>query len=209
MDIDFRKLLVTKLFDFSKEEEKLIIEIFDQLSEMYTISVVDIQDSAYYLFKNNNEIDFFKEPKLCYHIISKAKDNSFYLFIINTVGVSAKGMRTTDQYDTLEILGLKELDENFGFIAINKKNIADKIAGVFSRFVINFKEDRDFRDFYVLGSAPSKTKDFLTTKRKETIQYFPEEDFKLEVKNDILAFGLPKAISLHNALIISKFLEDI
>ncbi|RXM51112.1 hypothetical protein [Chryseobacterium sp. CH25] len=120
MELDFRKLYVTQLFDFSKEDEKLILEIYDQLSVIYDVSAVDIEDSPYNQFKSQN-IDFLEEPKLCYHITSKSKTNTFYLFIVNLIGTSAKGSRTTDKYDTLEVWGLKRLEEDFGFISINKK----------------------------------------------------------------------------------------
>ncbi|NIF04969.1 hypothetical protein F3J23_05895 [Chryseobacterium sp. Tr-659] len=208
MELDFRKLIVTKLFDFSKDEEKLIIEMFDQLSEIYSISVTDIKNSPYDQF-NSGDPDLLKTPKICYYITNEDKTNTFYLFIMNTIGISGKGARTTDKYDSLEIWGLKKLNEDFGFISVNRKKLADKIAGIFSQFNVNFKENRDFKDFYVLGSDSFKTMAFLTPQRKEIIKSFPDEDFKLEVKSDILGFGLPKTLNVNNALIISKFLNDI
>lgn len=208
MELDFRKLYVTQLFDFSKEDEKLILEIYDQLSVIYDVSAVDIEDSPYSQFKSQN-IDFLEEPKLCYHITSKSKTNTFYLFIVNLIGTSAKGSRTTDKYDTLEIWGLKRLKEDFGFISINKKNLADRIAGIFSNFNINFKENKDFKDFYVLGSDPYKTMKFLNPKRKETIKSISDDHFKIEVKNNIAGLRIPKALNIDNALMVSKFLEEI
>lgn len=209
MELDFRKLLVTKLFGFSKDDEKLIFQVYDQLFEIYDISVTDIGDSPYNEFRSGEEATLLKTPKICYYITNKDKTNAFYLFIVNTIGTSAKGAPMTDHKDTLEIWGLKRLDDSFGFISINKKNFADKIAGIFSSFNVNYKENRDFKDFYVLGSDSYKTLTFLTTKRKEIIKSVPDEDFKLEVKNDIISFGLPKILSVNNALIVADFLNRI
>lgn len=209
MDLDFRKLYVTKLFDFSKEEEKLIIEIYDQLSKIYSISVVEIKDSPYhqFCFDNANPL---KTPKICYYITNKDKTNTFYLFItntiINTIGASSTGTRTADKYDSLEIWGLKKLDDDFGFISVKRKSIADKIAAIFSSSNIHFK---DFKDFCFQGSDSSKTLAFLNTRRREIIKSFPDENFKLEIKNSILEFGLPKTLNVNNALIVSKFLNEI
>ncbi|MGE8552638.1 MAG: hypothetical protein ACN6OB_01730 [Chryseobacterium jejuense] len=208
MELDFRKLYVTKLFDFSKEDEELILKIHNQLSAIYDVSVVDIENSPYSQFKSQN-IDFLEEPKLCYHITSKSKTNSFYLFIVNLIGTSTRGARTTDKYDSLEIWGLKEVKEDFGFISINRKNLADRIAGIFSNFNINFKENKDFKDFYVLGSDPYKTIRFLNSERKEAIKFIPYENFKIEVKNNIIGMRIPNALNVDHALTVSKFLEKI
>ncbi|WP_106917565.1 hypothetical protein [Chryseobacterium aurantiacum] len=209
MELDFRKLEVTKLFDFSKEEEKLIIEIYDQLSKIYSISVTDIEDSPYnqFCFDNTNPL---KTPKICYYITNKDKTNTFYLFIINTVvntiGASSKGSRTADKYDTIEIWGLKKLDDDFGFISVTRKNIADKIAEIFSSSDSNF---RDFKNHSFQGSDSSKTLAFLNPRRKEIIKAFPDKDFRLDIKNNILGFGLPQTLNVNNALIVSKFLNEI
>lgn len=208
MELDFRKLNMSKLFDFSKEEEKLIIEIYDRLSEIYSISVIDGKDSPYQQFRSDDR-DPLKMPKICYYITNEDKTNTFYLFILNAVGTSTKGSCMTSQYDSLEIWGLKKLDEDFGYISVNKKKLADKIAGIFSHFNINFKENRDFKDFYILGKNPYKTMAFLNPARKETIRSIADESFRLEVKNDILSFGIPKALSIDNTLAVSKFLEKI
>ncbi|MBL7881566.1 MAG: hypothetical protein JNN23_17165, partial [Chryseobacterium gambrini] len=136
------------------------------------------------------------------------RQNSFYLFILSKIGTNAKGARTTTSYDSLQIWGMKKLSSDFGFISVNRKKWADKIAGIFSSFTVNFK-DRDFKDFYVLGSDPFKTQSFLNSGRKEVIKSFPDEDFKLEIKNDLLSFALPKELSVQNALLVAKFLEEI
>jgi hypothetical protein len=84
----------------------------------------------------------------------------------------------------------------------------DKVAGIFSSFNVNFT-DREFKDFYVVGNDQFKIMNFLNPKRKETIKNFPNEDFKLEVRNTILSFGIPDILTMENAEIISKFLEEI
>ncbi|AZA83876.1 hypothetical protein C1637_13410 [Chryseobacterium lactis] len=208
MELDFRKLYVTKLFDFSKEDEELIFEIYDHLSAIYDISVIDIENSPYDQFKSHY-VDFLQEPKLCYSITNKRNTSTFYLFIVNLIGTSIRGARTTDKYDSLELWGLKETHEDYGFISINKKKLADRIAGIFSRFNINSKENRDFKDFYVLGSDPYKTMAFLTSQRKVTIKSISDEDFNLQIKNNIIGLRIPKAMRVDNALMISKFFEEI
>ena len=45
--------------------------------------------------------------------------------------------------------------------------------------------------------------------RKETIKIFSNEEFKLEVRNAILSFGIPESLTVENAEMISKFLEKI
>jgi hypothetical protein len=209
MDLDIRKLNSNKLFDFSKEEENLIFEVYDKLFELYDISVVDSKDSLYNTFNSDTENPFsLFIPKICYFITDKHKANSFYLYIISKIERTIKGGRQPAQLETLQMWGLRKLEEDFDYISINKKKWADKIAGIFSSFNINFK-DRDFRDFYVLGSNTFKTKAFLTTKRKEIIKSFPNENFKLEIKNTALSFGLPEILTVENAILISKFLEEI
>ncbi|WP_336964942.1 hypothetical protein [Chryseobacterium contaminans] len=208
MELDFRKLFVTKLFSFSKEDEELIFEIYDRLSAIYDISMVDIEDSPYSQFRSQ-DIDFLQEPKLCYSITSKNKTEISYLFIVNLIGTTIRGARTTDKYDSLEVWGLKEVHEDFGFISINKKKLADRIAGIFSSFNVNFNNNKDFRDFYVLGSDPYKTMTFLSPKRKEIIKSISDEDFKIEVKSNIVGLRISKALSVDNALMVSKFLEEI
>ncbi|SDI90247.1 hypothetical protein [Chryseobacterium jejuense] len=208
MELDFRKLYVTKLFDFSKEDEELILEIHNQLSAIYDVTVVDIEDSPYHQFKSQN-IDFLEEPKLCYHITTKSKTSTFYLFIVNLIETSFRGARNTDKYDSLEIWGLKEMKEDFAFISINRKNLADRIAGIFSNFNINFKENKDFKDYYVLGSDPYKTMTFLNSERKEAIKFIPYENFKIEVKNNITGLRIPNALNVEHAVTVSKFLEEI
>lgn len=207
MELDFRKLNVKKLFDFSKEEENLIFEVYDKLFEIYDIAVIEIKNSPFHEFNSGEEIPLFA-PKIGYFITDKNKQNSFYLFIVSKIGTTAKGARTTTSYDSLQIWGMKKLIGDFGFISVNRKKWADKIAGIFSSFTVNFK-DRDFKDFYVLGSDPFKTQSFLNSGRKEVIKSFPDEDFKLEIKNDLLSFALPKELSVQNALMVSKFLEEI
>lgn len=209
MDLDVRKLNSTKLFDFSKEEEKLITDVYDEIFKIYDISVVNIEDSNYSQFnlEGKNPYSLFT-PKICYFITDKNKENSFCLFIVTKIEKTIRGGYLPPQLETLQIWGLKRLDEDFGFISINKKKWTDKIAGIFNSFNINFK-DRNFKDFYILGSNQFKTTAFLNSERREIIRSFPDEDFKLEVKRNILSFGLPKELSINNALMVSKFLKEI
>ncbi|REC48148.1 MULTISPECIES: hypothetical protein [Chryseobacterium] len=207
MELDFRNLNVKKLFDFSKEEENLIFEVYDKLFEIYDIAVIEIKASPFHEFNSAEEIPLFT-PKIGYFITDKNRQNSFYLFIVSKIGTTAKGARATTSYDSLQIWGMKKLSSDYGFISVNRKKWADKIAGIFSSFTVNFK-DRDFKDFYVLGSDPLKTQSFLNSERKEIIKAFSNEDFKLEIKNDLLSFALPKELSVQNALRAAKFLEEI
>lgn len=208
MELDFRKLYITKLFDFSKENEELIFNIYDQLSAVYKINMIDIEDSPYDKFKSQN-IDFLEEPKLCYKVTTQSAPNTFYLFIVNLVGTSLRGARMTDKYDSLEIWGIKEMSEDFGFISINRKSMADRIAGIFSNFNINYKQNKDFKDFYVLGSDSYKTIRFLNPERKEAIRSISSQNFKLEVKNNIAGLRILNALNIESPFIISKFLEKI
>lgn len=209
MDLDVRKLNSTKLFDFSKEEEQLITDVYDELFKIYDISVINIEDSNYNQFnlEGKNPYSLFT-PKICYFITDKNKENSFCLFIVTKIEKTIRGGYLRPQLETLQIWGLKRLDEDFGFISINKKKWTDKIAGIFNSSNINFK-DRNFKDFYILGSNQFKTTAFLNSERREIIRSFPDEDFKLEVKRNILSFGLPKELSINNALMVSKFLKEI
>lgn len=207
MELDFRKLNVKKLFDFSKEEENLIFEVYDNLFEIYDIAVIEIKDSPFHEFNSAEEIPLFT-PKIGYFITDENKQNSFYLFIVSKIGTTVKGAYTKTSYDSLQIWGMKKLSGDFGFISVSRKKWADEIARIFSSFTVNFK-DRDFKDFYVLGSDPLKTQSFLNSERKEIIKAFSDEDFKLEIKNDLLSFALPKELSVQNALLVAKFLEEI
>ena len=172
MELDFRKLNVKKLFDFSKEEENLIFEVYDNLFEIYDIAVIEIKDSPFHEFNSAEEIPLFT-PKIGYFITDENKQNSFYLFIVSKIVTTVKGAYTTTSYDSLQIWGMKKLSSDFEFISVNRKKWADKIAGIFSSFTVNFK-DRDFKDFYVLGSDPLKTQSFLNSERKEIIKAFSD-----------------------------------
>ncbi|MEF9478080.1 hypothetical protein OWR28_10595 [Chryseobacterium sp. 1B4] len=206
MDPDYRKYDVTRFFDFTEQDEKLITEIYDLLSLSYDISVIDIKESPYEQFSSFDMYPLFI-PRICY-LVKDVNNTPFYLFIVSKVGINSKGGRLDRKYDTIQLWGLKNLEEDFGYISINKKKLMDRIAGIFSRFTINFK-DHDFKDFYVVGSDSFKTMSFLTTQRKEMIKNFPDEGFKLEVRNSILSFGIPDILTAENAEMISKFLNEI
>ncbi|WP_288441759.1 hypothetical protein [uncultured Chryseobacterium sp.] len=208
MDPDYRKYDVTRFFDFTEQDEKLITEIYDLLSLSYDITVIDVKESPYEKFSSFDMYPLFI-PRICYLVKDmNNSNNSFYLFIVSKVGINSKGGRLDRKYDTIQLWGLKKLEEDFGYISINKKKLMDKIAGIFNSFSINFK-DPDFKDFYVVGSDSFKTMSFLTQKRKETIKSFSDEGFKLEVRNSILSFGIPDILTVENAEITSKFLNEI
>ncbi|WP_294263753.1 hypothetical protein [uncultured Chryseobacterium sp.] len=207
MELDFRKLNATKLFDFSKEQEQLIFKMYDKLFGIYDISVIAVEKSPFHNFNSGEENSLFS-PKICYFITDKNKENPFYLFIVSKIGTTARGARTKASYDSLQIWGMKILDEDYGFISVNKKKWADKIAGIFTQFNINFS-DREFNNFYVLASDRFKKDAFLNESRKETIRAFPDEDFKLEIRNNILNFGLPKNLTVDNALHVAEFLKKL
>lgn len=207
MELDFRKLDAAKLFDFSKEQEQLIFEIYDRLFGIYDLSVVAVEDSPFHLFNSGEENSLFS-PKICYFITDKNKKSPFYLFFVSKTGTTVKGARTTTLYDSLQIWGMKLLDDDYGFISVNKKKWADKIAGIFNRFTVNLR-DGEFNNFYVLGSDRFKTMAFLSEARQEIIKAFSDEDFKLEIKNNILNFGLPKNLTVANALYVAEFLERV
>ncbi len=207
MELDFRKLNADKLFDFSREEEELIFEIYDRLSGIYDLAVVAAEDSSFQLFNSGKENSLFS-PKICYFITDQHKKNPFYLFIVSKIGTTVKGARTTASYDSLQIWGMKILDEDYGFISISKKKWTDKIAGIFSRSYMNIR-DREFNDFYVLGSDRSKSMAFLNESRKIIIKAFSNDNFRLEIKNNILNFGLPKNLTVDNALQVAEFLERV
>lgn len=207
MELDFRKLNASKLFDFSKEQEELIFEIYDRLFGIYDLSVVAVEDSPFQVFHSGKE-NSLSSPKICYFITDKNKENPFYLFIVSKIGTTVKGARTTASYDSLQIWGMKRMDEDYGFISVSKKKWADRIAGMFNRFKVNFR-DREFGGFYVLGSNRSGTRTFLNESRREIIRSFPDEDFRLEIKNTILRFGIPENLTLDRALYTAEFLKRI
>lgn len=207
MDPDYRKYDITRFFDFTEEDEKLITSVYDRLSESYSVSVVDIKDSPYETFSSHDMYPLFIS-QICYLVQREDQNSTFYLFIVSKVGINSKGGRLERKYDTLQLWGLKNLEDDFGYISINKKKLMDKVAGIFSSFTINFT-DREFNDFYVVGNDKFKIMNFLTPKRKETVKKFPNEDFKLEVRNSILSFGIPESLTVENAEMISKFLEKI
>lgn len=121
MELDFRKLNVKKLFDFSKEEENLIFEVYDNLFEIYNIAVIEIKDSPFHEFNSGEGIPLFA-PKIGYFITDENRQNSFYLFIVSKIGTTVKGAYTTTSYDSLQIWGMKKLSADFGFISVNRKN---------------------------------------------------------------------------------------
>ena len=207
MDLDYRKYDMTKFSAFTEQDEKLITEVYNQLSLDYNISVIDIEDSPYEQFSSQDIYPLFI-PQICYWVKDRNNNSSFCLFVVSKVGITSRGGRLGRKFDTIQLWGLKKLEEDFGYISINRKRLMDKIAGIFSRFNINFK-DHDFKDFYVLGSDQCKAMSFLNPKRKETIKAFPNENYNLEVRNNILSFGLPERLTIENSGIISKFLKDI
>lgn len=207
MELDFRKLNADKLFDFSGEQEQLIFEIYDRLFAIYDLSVVAVEESSFHLFNSGAENSLFS-PKICYFITDQNKENSFYLFIVSKIGTTVKGARTTASYDSLQIWGMKILDEDYGFLSVSKKRWTDRIAGIFNRHKINFR-DREFNDFYVQGIDRFKTMAFLKEFRQELIRTFPNENFKLEIRNKILNFGLPENLTVDNALNVAEFLKRV
>lgn len=209
MELDFRKLYTTRLFDFSKSQEKLISEFYHSLFNLYDISIIRIEDSPYNELQSEEGLQLLT-PKICYYVTDINKTNSFYLYITNKIWVTAKGAISSDNNDTLQIWGIKKFDENLEYISINRKKAIDMIAGIFNKFMISFSDDKDFnKNFYVLGTNAKKTRNFLTSQRRQTIQCFPEENFKIEIKNNILIFGLPKELTVSNAIATADFLKKI
>lgn len=209
MELDFRKLYTTRLFDFSKSQEKLISELYHSLFNLYDISIIQIEDSPYNELQSAEGPQLLT-PKICYYITDINKTNSFYLYITNKIWVTPKGAISSDSNDTLQIWGIKKLDENLEYISISRKKTIDMIAGIFNKFRISFSDDQDFnKNFYVLGTHEKKTRNFLNSHRRQTIQSFPEENFKIEIKNNILIFGIPKELSVSNAIASADFLQKI
>ncbi|SEW12224.1 hypothetical protein SAMN05421841_1149 [Chryseobacterium wanjuense] len=206
--MDFGEELNVKLFRFSEEQKKQIFKLYDKLCEFYKVSVIDIKDSPLFQFKPIVENKKFV-PEICYLIESEG-GSVFYLYIVTRLITYHKKYGNTE-IEVLEIWGLKELDENYENISIYKKTFADHIVGFFNIFDIHTKDDSEFdKKFCILGKNKNKTLQFLNSKRrKELIKKFPDEDFKLEVKNNILSFGLQKELTNSRALQISKFLKEM
>ena len=59
----------------------------------------------------------------------------------------------------------------------------------------DFSKGHDFEDFYILESDKFKTMTILNAKRKELIRSISDKYFKLELKNNILSFGLREKFS--------------
>ena len=207
MELDFRKLNADKLFNFSKAQEQLIFEVYDRLFERYDLSVTAVEDSPFQRWTSGEENSLFT-PEICYIITDRKKKNTFYLFIVSKAGTTVKGARTITRYDSLQGWGMKLLDGDYGFISVNRKKWQDRIAGIFSRCHLDFKDSR-LNDFYILGSDRSKTLAFLSETRKEMITAFQDQDFTLQVRNNILNFGFPENLSVDRALRAAAFLKGI
>ena len=206
MNFNSREINYVKLFTFSEEQKKQVFKVYDRLCEIYNVSVVDIKDSPLFEFKPIVE-NYNFTPQICYLV--KSENSSFYLYIITRI-VHYKGKHGGRTEEFLEVWGLKELNENFGDILVRKETFSDKITELFKSFDIDFDDDLQFsKTFYVLVENEAKTRTFLNQPRRQLLKSFPDKDFQLEVKNNILSFGLPKKLSLSRVLQISKFLKDI
>lgn len=81
MDLDFRKLDAHKLFDFSKEEEQLIFEIYDKLFEVYNISVIHIEDSLYSKFSSDIQNPFHYSSQRSVILLPIKTKNILFIFL--------------------------------------------------------------------------------------------------------------------------------
>ncbi|GAA4166398.1 hypothetical protein GCM10022217_40120 [Chryseobacterium ginsenosidimutans] len=206
MNFNSKEINYVKLFTFSEEQKKQVFKVYDRLCKIYNVSVIDIKDSPLFLFKPLVENQNFV-PQICYLI--KSENNSFYLYIIIRI-VHYKGKYSDKTEEFLEVWGIKKLDEDFGDILIRKENFSNKITELFKTFDIDFNDDPQFsKTFYVLGENEAQARIFLSQSRRRLLKSFPDKDFQLEVKNNILSFGLPKKLSIPRVLEISKFLKDI
>ncbi|EJL70467.1 hypothetical protein [Chryseobacterium populi] len=207
MNINLRDINYVKLFRFTETQKEQIFKIYDKLCEKYNVSVIDIKDSPLFRFQPIVENENFT-PEICY-VIENKNQSSFYLYIvIRTIKHTQKHGSHIEEI--LEIWGMKKLDESYGDLTIRKETFADKIANVFGNFDISFKDDKKFNDtFSILTGNESRARLFLNPSRRQLIKSFVDEDFELELKSNILSFGLPKKLTVKRALMISKFLEKI
>jgi hypothetical protein len=206
MNFNSREINSVKLFTFTEEQKKQVFKVYDRLCEIYNASVIDIKDSPLFQFKPIVE-NYNFTPQICYLV--KSENSSFYLYIVIRI-VHYKRKHNVKTEEFLEVWGIKELDENFGDILIRKETFSDKITELFKSFDIDFDEDPQFsKTFYVLGENEIEIRTFLTQSRRQLLGSFPDKDFQLEIKNNILSFGLPKKLSIPRVLQISKFLKDI
>ncbi|MCU7613811.1 hypothetical protein N0B16_05110 [Chryseobacterium sp. GMJ5] len=206
MNFNFKEINRNKLFRFTEEQKVQIFKVYDRLCEIYKISIIDVKDTPLSRFKPIVENQDFI-PHISYLVQSES--SSFYLYIITRiVRYNSKYGSTSKEY--LKVWGLKELGEDFGDIVIRKETFSDKITEIFKNFDIDFKNDRDFsKTFYVLCKNETETKKFLNKSTRQLLKSFPDKDFQLEVKNNVLSFGLPKKLSLPRLLQISEFLNEI
>ena len=155
--------------------------------------------SAYCLFNN---YDRFKISN--YYGIDKNKNCD--ILVINTTNefaIHSKGKAMDNEVESNHVFGSFTLKDSCGNLYLRREKIEDKIADIFDRADIDFKENKQFsKKYHLVGNKENLIREKFSSDLLERISKI--ENLELEVVNNRCVFcisRLPKSKELENTTV--------
>lgn len=194
-------------FLISKVEEQILEEIYENLSQDFIIKYNPEFIFDFKKFGAFNHISVIN-PFLCFDV-SKDSEN-FQIIAVNIQYNFIGGKHGDSLINENQIWGLKKLDKDFGNIFIRDENIYDKIAEIFQKIEIDFKENAEFsKRYFVITDNETQTRISLNQNMRKLFCEIPKkENFIFEISNNYLLMGNRKPIDKINVNQIVNFLKN-
>lgn len=107
-----------------------------------------------------------------------------------------------------QVIGIKKLHENFAHILIRQETFVDRLAEIFRKTEIDFKEYPEFcKKYFYMSSDVSLGRKFATPERITLIS--DADDLILEVIGDNLIMRFPRVITKDDCEIMVRLLMGI
>lgn len=188
----------------TKQEEKLLQEIFTEMSDDYNIS---FDNDLVFDFKKFETFQHYSDIKI---LTSINFNNQFKILIINLEHHFIGGKQGDSIHHENQILGFKILEKDYGRISIHEENVLNKIIDLLIKTEIDFKDDKEFCNrFFVLADNESSARKFLNSEVRKKIYSIPrKENFIVEVSNNELIIRNKKTFNKLNFNQIINFLKN-
>jgi len=198
------------LFDvlgLEDDEKKSFQSTYETLETNFNLSYEqDFKFSfkAFSVFKDLNNISIRDTFKI-------TRQDSFSYLTFTSVDYSLIGGRTGRvNGSSYQIWGIAYLKRNYGCLLIQPETLFLKLTELIEPIEIDINEDKEFsRKFYVLASDNKLALDFLNKGVRENILDLKDNEFYIEVKDNVLIIGNRKNVSPKYGLKIGQFIEKI
>jgi hypothetical protein len=198
----------TKLGMLSAKEIKLI----DSITSMYENQLVEDHQQA-------DEFDFFEQLQQSNLIQGYANTYFYKSFQINKIETTTKLFFVQSSYvvysnksrytqNEVHLLGVKQLDKDFGNIEIRPEKISDKIVELLRPQELDFKEFPKFsKKYYMLANNHKLAHEFATKTRIAAIENLP--DVYIHVQGNLLAAKFLRIVNHDDFVRMMSILEAV